>query len=417
MEYMSNCDFYEVRLGSVLSDSDRNVLINLYQPIVGPVAIALFFKFWSDAEVDQEKGFYSIDKLITYMHVTSDIVLNARRHLEAMGLIKTYVKEINDERKSYMFCLYSPKQPQEFFEDIFFKELLIKYIGEKDVQRLANFYKNKIDTTDYKNITTTFGEVFVNDVYNLKFASQVDTLLLKGKKEGNVYTSFDIGKFVTLLANKNIKESFLTKQELEKISKIATIYGAKEEILAEYFEFYCDFDAKNGERIIFDKLIETLKNVNNYSNVMPKKTKNKLHNIDATDGKYKDMIRLMEITPSAQYLSLLQNNTVPSNADLTLVSTLATNYNLNNGVINALISYVLEVKDNTLPKNYVEKIAASLAREGVTSVVEALNYLNKVNKKSKKTQTKATNYSAKPTKKLFDEDDNVEYNEDLDDED
>ena len=112
MEYMSNCDFYEVRLGSVLSDSDRNVLINLYQPIVGPVAIALFFKFWSDAEVDQEKGFYSIDKLITYMHVTSDIVLNARRHLEAMGLIKTYVKEINDERKCYMFCLYSPKQPQ-----------------------------------------------------------------------------------------------------------------------------------------------------------------------------------------------------------------------------------------------------------------------------------------------------------------
>ena len=57
MEYMSNCDFYEIRFASTISDSDRKVLIDLYQPIVGPVAISLFFKFWSDAQTDQEKGF------------------------------------------------------------------------------------------------------------------------------------------------------------------------------------------------------------------------------------------------------------------------------------------------------------------------------------------------------------------------
>ena len=129
------------------------------------------------------------------------------------------------------------------------------------------------------------------------------------------------------------------------------------------------------------------------------------------------MIQLMETCPPAKYLSLLQNNTAPSSADLTLVSTLATSYNLSNGVINALINYVLQVKDNTLPKNYVEKIAASLVREGVTTVIETLNYLNKTNKRAKKAENKTSSYQPKTSKKLFDEEDNVEYNEDLEDED
>ncbi len=417
MEYMSNCDFYEIRFASTISDSDRKVLIDLYQPIVGPVAISLFFKFWSDAQTDQEKGFYSIDKLITYLRITSDALLNGRRLLEAMGLMKTYVKVISEERKTYMFCLYAPKQPKEFFNDLFFKELLVKYIGEKDVQRLASFYKNKIDLTEFKDITTKFGEVFYTDINNFKNSIPSSIPTLVGREEGSVYTSFDIGKFLSLLASKNIKDNFLTKEEMEKISKIATIYGSNEDTLAEYFENYINFYSEKGERVQFDKLMETLKNVNNYSTIMPKKEKVKAHNIEASDGKYKKMIQLMETCPPAKYLSLLQNNTAPSSADLTLVSTLATSYNLSNGVINALINYVLQVKDNTLPKNYVEKIAASLVREGVTTVIETLNYLNKTNKRAKKAENKTSSYQPKASKKLFDEEDNVEYNEDLEDED
>lgn len=423
MEYMSNCDFYEIRFASTISDSDRKVLIDLYQPIVGPVAISLFFKFWSDAQTDQETGFYSIDKLITYLRITSDALLNSRRLLEAMGLLKTYVKVINEERKTYMFCLYAPKQPKEFFDDIFFKELLIKYIGEKDVQRLTSYYRNRIDLTDFKDITTKFGEVFYTDINNFKNSIPSSIPTLVGREEGNVYTSFDIGKFLTLLASKNIKDNFLTKEEIEKISKIATIYGADEEILVRYFEYYCDFYAEKGKRLSEAKLVSTLRDNINYIEsqkpIQKPKNKNiKVRNMAPDSSEFADFIKLVEITPPVEFLKLRQNNTAPAFSDIVLLKELATEFKLPNDVINVLIGYALDAKKNMLIPEYVKKIASAMNREGVTNAIETMNYLSSFSrKKAKNKDSDKPSYQPKTNKKLFDEEDNVEYNEDLEDED
>lgn len=423
MEYMSNCDFYEIRFASTISDSDRKVLIDLYQPIVGPVAISLFFKFWSDAQTDQETGFYSIDKLITYLRITSDALLNSRRLLEAMGLLKTYVKVISEERKTYMFCLYAPKQPKEFFDDIFFKELLIKYIGEKDVQRLTSYYRNRIDLTDFKDITTKFGEVFYTDINNFKNSIPSNIPTLVGREEGNVYTSFDIGKFLTLLASKNIKDNFLTKEEIEKISKIATIYGADEEILVRYFEYYCDFYAEKGKRLSEAKLVSTLRDNINYIESQkpiqnPKNKNVKVRNMAPDSSEFADFIKLVEITPPVEFLKLRQNNTAPAFSDIVLLKELATEFKLPNDVINVLIGYALDAKKNMLIPEYVKKIASAMNREGVTNAIETMNYLSSFSrKKVKNKDSDKPSYQPKASKKLFDEEDNVEYNEDLEDED
>lgn len=396
MEYISNYDCYEVRFGSILSDSDRKVLIDLYQPIVGAGAIALFFKLWSDAESDREQGFYSIDKLLNNMQLTCDNILNQRRHLEALGLIKTYQKKIDQQKSSFIFFLYAPKQPAEFFDDPFFNGLLTKYIGKKEVQKIASFYKIKVNIEDYQEVTASFGDVFKHEINTLNFSSVSKVANLKGRTTGRVFTQFDNGKFVSILVSEyHLDKDFLTNDEIDHLAKVASIYGIDEATACKYLEYYCDYGFGSGKRIDFNKLTETFKNINEYSKALPLKPKtNKTKNI-ASNGKYADLIKLMEETPAAKYLSYLQNNTVPSRADLDLIESLATNYNLTNGVINSLISYTLEVKNNTLPRKYVEKVAASLVREGIESVVEALNYLNKVNKhnsaikKEKKVETKS----------------------------
>jgi len=49
------------------------------------------------------------------------------------------------------------------------------------------------------------------------------------------------------------------------------------------------------------------------------------------------------------------------------------------------VDYVLENYNNTLPKNLVLKIAASLVRSNINSTLDAMNYLHKVkNRKSAK---------------------------------
>lgn len=416
MEYISNYDFYEVRFGSILSDSDRKVLIDLYQPIVGAGAIALFFKLWSDAENDREQGFYSVDKLLNSMQITSTDLLTQRRHLEALGLIKTFQKKLDEEKRCFMLVLYAPKQPREFFDDPFFCGILTKYIGEKDVQKIASLYKTKIDTKDYVEVTSTFGEVYLNDINSITNTSTGKLGNLKGRTSGNIYTKFDENKFISILVTQyHLSKDFLAKEEINHLAKIASIYGIDEETAAKYIEYFCDYTLKYGERLDVYKMTETFKNINEYSKVMPKKSKKTTKNI--SEGKYAELIKLMEETPAIKYLSYLQNNTTPSQADLELIEYLATNYNLSNGVINALISYTLEVKNNTLPRKYVEKVAASLVREGVTSVIEALNYLNKVNKSNKKLKEKKETDNKKVNKTYFDsEDEVVDFNPDLEDE-
>ena len=58
-------------------------------------------------------------------------------------------------------------------------------------------------------------------------------------------------------------------------------------------------------------------------------------------------------------------------------------YGLSNASINALISYVLHVNNNVLSRPYVEKVAASIARQGVTSAYETMEYLSSLSAKKK----------------------------------
>ena len=59
---------------------------------------------------------------------------------------------------------------------------------------------------------------------------------------------------------------------------------------------------------------------------------------------------------------------------------------MNSGVINALVDYCLERNSNILSRSYVTKIAASIARENISSTIDTMNYLLKnINKKKKTT--------------------------------
>ena len=64
----------------------------------------------------------------------------------------------------------------------------------------------------------------------------------------------------------------------------------------------------------------------------------------------------------------------PSKQDVKLVEDLSLMSKLNPGVINVLLDYVMINKQNTLPYNYVMKIASSLARENINTALDAIEY-------------------------------------------
>ena len=110
-------DTFTVINRTILHDSDRNILTILYQPIVGATAINLYFTFWT--YLDQSSLLSEVTnhkQLVNYMGLSLNEVEDARKYLEAIGLIKTYVRQ-SDELNDYRIELFSPLVPSEFFRN------------------------------------------------------------------------------------------------------------------------------------------------------------------------------------------------------------------------------------------------------------------------------------------------------------
>ena len=89
-------DTYIVVNKTILSDNDRKILTMLYQPIIGQIPISLYFTLWSDLDKLEVMSMeYTHRHLVSTMKLELNDILRAREKLEAVGLLKTYVKTGN----------------------------------------------------------------------------------------------------------------------------------------------------------------------------------------------------------------------------------------------------------------------------------------------------------------------------------
>ena len=109
-------DTYIVKNNTILNNESRLILVKLYQPIIGTVAVNLYFSLWSNLDVSQIISVaYTHHNLMAMMRIKLDDILEAREKLEAIGLLKTYVKK--GSVNNYIYELYSPLEPYEFFDN------------------------------------------------------------------------------------------------------------------------------------------------------------------------------------------------------------------------------------------------------------------------------------------------------------
>ena len=130
-------DRYVVINKSILSDTDRSIIINLYEPLIGSLAVSLYFTLWNDLSVT---NIMSTDLIHHHLMVVlksgiSSIKI-ARESLEAFGLLKSYVK--NGSINDYIYELYSPLTPQEFFNHPILNIVLYNNVGEREYENLKN---------------------------------------------------------------------------------------------------------------------------------------------------------------------------------------------------------------------------------------------------------------------------------------
>lgn len=377
-------DNYVVVNKTILTDNDKVNLINLYEPIVGPLAISLYLTLWSD--LDRTLTFsdsYNHHHLMTLLKSNLNDIKEARSALEALGLIKTYYKE-GDNINYYIYELYSPISAYEFFNHPILNIVLYNNLGVNEYNNLIKSYKKvNFKYDDYKDISSKLNDTFKSSAYN-NFNNENIKNKNSNKPKLDNLIDFDVLK--ESIPNKVLGNNAFNKKTRELINNLAFIYNLDTLKVSEILRLTID---ENGliNKDLFIKEVRKYYEYNNGGSLPTIIYRTQPEHLKSPEGDLSSagkMVYIFENTTPYDFLKSKYKNNNPTPRDLKLLEYLALELNMPPAVINVLIDYVLRISDNKLNKAYVETIAGQWTRLGIKTAREAMNQAKKEYKKKPK---------------------------------
>lgn len=389
-------DTYVVINKTILHDEDRKILTDLYLPIIGADAVMLYFCLWSSLDNSQivSKDF-SHQKLVSSLRMTINEIYDNRSKLEAIGLIKTLVKE--GEVNNYIYELYSPASATEFLSHPILNIVLYSNIGKIEYDNLVKAYKlPRFNTSNYNDITKSFNDVFESTGMT-SYDLSLDDIRKYNKLKLNINSNFDFNFLINSMPKNIDVNRVFTKEIKELIINLSFIY---------------DIDAIHMSNIIKGCLNERgtinrellRKSSRNYyqfdnAGILPTIIDNSQPEylrkpVGDTSNRAK-MIYTFETISPRELLIKKNNGSEPTRRDLKLLEDLLVDYKLKPGVVNVLIDYILNVNNKKLTRNYVETLAGEWQRLGIETVEEAMSTAEKEHKKRNKKVIKNENINVK----------------------
>ena len=377
-------DTYTVINKTYVTDKDKQIISMLYQPIIGYSATALFFTLLNDLDkLELLSDDLTHHHLMATMQLKLEDIVIAREKLEAVGLIKTYFKK--DSINHYVYLIYSPLTPNEFFNHPILNIVLYNNLGKKEYERILNYYKiPRINLKDYEDITSNFDDVFTAIKGTILEINEDVT-----KRDSNnilINKGIDFNLLISSIPSSQISDRCFNKETKELINALSFTYnlntldmqglvrnainekGLIDKVLLrkscrEYYQF-----ENNGNlpTLIYNKQPEYLKK--------PK----------GDNSKWAKMVYAFENLNPYQFLKAKYKGAEPTDRDKRLIENLLVDQKLNPGVVNVLIAYVLKINNEQLKKSYVETIAGQWKRLNIETVEEAMRITEKEHNKLKK---------------------------------
>lgn len=383
-------DNYIVINKSILSSMDDKVIDMLYLPIVGALPIMLYKILINDldnAEIVSDVLTHA--KLLSNLHISVNELVTARNMLEAIGLIKTYVK--SDTVNNYIYELYSPVSAHEFFSHPIFNIVLYNNVGKIEYDRLVSYFKMpRINKDSYIEVTHSFSEVFDSVPYTSSNISS-ENIRKYNKLRLNIDSSFDINFLMESLSSQ-IDRKVFTKEIQELIISLSYLYDI-DVVKMQNIIRTCINERGNISK---DELRKTCRNHYQFDHngmlptIIDKTQPEYLRKPLGDNSKMAKVIYTFERITPYELLKSKNGDGEPTKRDMKLVEDLMLDYKLNAGVINVLLDYVLKTNDNKLNRNFVETIAGQWVRNKIETVEEAMEIAKKNHKSvKKKVSTKA----------------------------
>lgn len=388
---------------TILHDEDRKILLMLYQPIIGYQAISLYFTLWNNLdrrEIFSKECTHHL--LMTNMQLRLSSIVEARERLEAVGLLKTYLKKQNIN--NFVYELYSPISPYDFLNNPVLATTLFNNVGKYEYEKILEYYQvPKINLKEYEEITCSFTDIFESSNVT-EFEIVTSNLQKYSSNKLNITPKIDLDNIVSLIPDDMLNVRSLTKDTKDLIYKISFIYNYDDACMSELIR-----NSLNDKKMIDKKMLRIqsrklyqFENSGKLPSLMYRNQPEYLRKPVGDVSKKAKIIYQFETTSPYDFLASKYNGSKPSKSDLGILEFLLLDMNLNPGVVNVLVDFVLKIDHNKLTKSYVEKIASQWAKSKIETVEEAMTIAETEYKNRKKVKKNPKVLEEKPS--WFDQD-------------
>ncbi len=381
----------EVRVSanSELTHVHTHVLSLLYLPIIGKEAFSLFLYLHSLLDRSHLKSpTYPLTFLYDGVGLSPQQFLNARKALEAAGLMETFKGKTN-----FHFTLYQPLSAAAFIKDSPYSGYLKSKISEERFNDLISHFKiKKTKKTNFKNITVHFDEYFspLRESHSDKAHYQSGTT-----KKATFTKPIDMDMILDEIPQSLQSPKLKTKRVKEKLVEIAYLYSLRENDLI---------------KLLKGTLSEGDIDFESFNRIAAEYYHNEPRDIHKKNDPYSE-----EYFKSVHPRELLEQTTGTraANVELRTLERLIDDSGLPYEVLNVLLAYVLKELSGDFPSyNYFDKVAAEWKRNNVSTAGEAIEHIKQKKQRQKTKQQTPTQRSFYKKSEEKPEDTNVDWFED-----
>ena len=375
-------DTYKVFNKAFLNDDKKDLLVSLYQPIIGLSAVSLYLTLNNDLGNKLESEELTHHHLMNVMMTNLDVVGEARVRLEAIGLLKTFFRE--DHINNYIYVLYSPITANDFLNHPILNVVLYNNLGKVEYEKIVDKYRTKrLITKDYQDITTSFDSVFTS-VNGYSYNN--DDIISDKTRKIEIKSNIDLNLIISGIPRRMTSDRCFNKDSMDLIVYLAYIYKIDNLNMQGLVR-----NAINEKGMIDSSELRNLcRNFYQFENngKLPTLIYNRqpdyLKEPEGGTSDVSKMIYTFENISPYDFLKSSYNNAEPTTRDKRLIENLMIDQKLNPGVVNVLIDYVLKTNNKKLNKEYIETIAGQWKRLNIETVKEAMEICKKEHKKVQK---------------------------------
>ncbi|KRM96622.1 chromosome replication initiation membrane attachment protein [Liquorilactobacillus aquaticus DSM 21051] len=406
---MSPRDGYVVVSNEVIFDSDMDVILRLYQPLMGVTAFGLYSLLRTQIEMKPQ---ISVRKMHTRLFDLLGIGLQpffeARCKLEALGLLRTFEKK-DELGKLDLYIVQPPQKPLAFFKDDLLRALLLETVGEEYFNELQSTYlPNRL--TNFKGTETTkhFLDVFslqTQALYNAANAEQGQTeeipkgIILDEDKSG-----FDMRFLQQMLA-----KSFIdVKQVMERKEKVLVaheVYGLDELEVTQLLEEAANVQTNKVDFQVFMSLLhQKYSDREHLRSIIPKDktdivaSKTAASENSGLNKADQALLNACKAYAPAEFLRVLKSEkgTFVTTAERNTLEWVSAKRLFNNAVINILIHYMIVDRGmSVLNRAFFEAVVADWAQKKIKDPKEAMKQVRTFNSKKRQKNYPSSGYSKK----------------------